>query len=155
MPPMANHGLTGLRCAAARTSSRPGAGRPGFVGHLQRQVILSEVQDVGARRACDIGPVVHGEQRAVPPGGVGEHLQGRQLAPCLQRAEPLFTGRALVPELDDVDPAGQYRFGELGQIAAFAPRVGAQVEPGRSQPVEWKGQRCAHPARLLWTSATT
>ena len=32
MPPMANHGRAGARSATVRTRSRPGAGRPGFVG---------------------------------------------------------------------------------------------------------------------------
>ena len=117
-------------------------------GHLQRQVVLAQVQHVGAGRAGDVGAVVDREQRAVPAGRVGQDLERGQLVAGLQRAEPLLTGRTLVAQLDDVDPAGQRGVGELGEVAALAARVGAQVQPGGGQPVERQRSRHVHSARL-------
>ena len=98
--------------------------------HVQRQVALPQMQHVGAGRAGDVGAVVDREQGAVPAGRVGEDLARGQLVARLERAEPLLTGRPLVAQLDDVDPTGQGGIGELGQVAAFTPRVGAQIQPG-------------------------
>ena len=75
----------------------------------------------------ELGAVVDGQQGAVPTGGVTEDLQRHQFVAGLQRAEPLLTGRTLIAQLDDVDPAGQRGVGELGQITAFPAGVGAQV----------------------------
>ena len=109
------------------------AGRPDDVaGDRQRQVVLAEVQHVGARRQRDVGPVVDRQQRAVPAGRVGEHLQRGQFVARLQRPEPLLPGRSLVAQLDDVDPAGQRRVGELRQVTALAAGVGAQIQRGAS-----------------------
>ena len=80
----------------------------------ERQVVLAQVQYVGAGRARDVGTVVDRQQCAVAPRRVGEYLQRRQFVACLQRAEPLLTCRSLVPQLDDVHAAGQRRVGELG-----------------------------------------
>ena len=98
--------------------------------HGQRQVVLAQVQHGGAGGAGDVGAVVDGQQGAVPPRRVGEHLQRRQFVARLQRAQPLLTGRALVAQLNDVHPAGQRGVGEFGQIATVATRIGAQIEPG-------------------------
>ena len=131
---------------AAATWSRSCADRPITVSgpddvarHRQRQVVLAQVQHVGAGGAGDVGAVVDRQQRAVPAGGVGEDLQRRQLVAGLQRAELLLARRALVAQLDDVHPAGQRGVGELGQIAALAARVGAQVQPGAGEPGQQVG----------------
>ena len=100
-----------------------------LAGHVQRQVVLAQVQHVGAGGAGDVGAVVDREQGAVPAGRVGEDLARRQLVAGLERAEPLLTGRPLVAQLDDVHPAGQGGVGEFGQVAALATRVGAQIQP--------------------------
>ena len=94
----------------------------------QRQVVLAEVQHVGARRQRDVGAVVDRQQRVVPARRVGEHLERLQFLARLQRAEPLLTGRALVAQLDDVDPARQRRVGEFGQVTALAAGVGAEIQ---------------------------
>jgi hypothetical protein len=73
----------------------------------------------------DIGTIVHREQRAVALA-----------CPCedFQRSE-LVTGRQrLVPQLQDVYPAGQCRVGELGEITALGPGVSAQVQLRSGQP---------------------
>ena len=64
----------------------------------------------------------------MPPCRVGQHLQRGELVARLQRPELLLARRPLVPQLDDVDPAGQRGVGEFGQIAALAAGVGAQVQ---------------------------
>ena len=60
--------------------------------HRQRQIVLTQVQDVGARGPGDVGAVVDGEQRAVPSCRVGQRFERRQLLAGLQRAEALFAG---------------------------------------------------------------
>ena len=107
------------------------AGADDVAGDRQRQVVLAEVQHVGAGGPRDVGAVVDGQQRAVAARRVGEHLQRLQLWRGLQRAEPLLARRALVPQLDDVDPAGQRRVGEFGEVAALAAGVGAQIQRAR------------------------
>ena len=105
-------------------------GRPDDLArHIQRQIALAQVQHVGARRPGDVGAVVDREQGAVPAGRVGEDLACGQLVACLERAEPLLTGRTLVAQLDDVHSACQRGIGELRQVAALASRVGAQIQP--------------------------
>ena len=158
MPPMANHGLCRREsAAAARTRSRPGAGRPGLVGvgqhgpdaevvdrlldggrgiwpavvggaadqrrsvaddvagHRQRQIVLAQVQHVGAGGPGDVGAVVDGEQCAVPAAASASISSAASSCAGLQRAESLLAGRALVAELDDVHPAGQRGVGEFGE----------------------------------------
>ena len=120
------------------------AGADDVAGDRQRQVVLAEVQHVGARGAGDVGPVVDGEQRAVPPRRVGEHLERGEFAARLQRAELLLAGRALVAQLDDVDAARQRGVGELGEVTAFAAGVGAQVEPGGRESLSERFVRIRH-----------
>ena len=120
------------------------SGPDDLAGHGQRQVALPQVQHVGAGRAGDVGAVVDREQGAVPAGRVREDLARRQLVARLERAEPLLTGRSLVAQLDDVDPAGQGGVGELGQIAALATRVGTQIQPGGGET----GNGLVHTATL-------
>ena len=86
------------------------------------------MQHVGAGGAGDIGAVVDREKGAMAPGGVGEDLERRQLVARFERAESLLTDRTLVTQLDDVDAAGQRGIGELGQITAFTPGIGAQIQ---------------------------
>ena len=90
------------------------------------------MQHVGARRAGNIGAVVDREKRAMAPGGVGEHLERGQFGARFERAQPLLTDRTLVPQLDDVDSAGQRGVGELGKVTAFTPGIGAQIQLGRA-----------------------
>jgi len=115
-----------------------------LAGHARRQVALAQVQHIGAGRAGNIGAVVDREQGTVPAGRIGKGLAGGQLVACLERAEPPLTGRPLVAQLDDVDPAGQGGIDELGQVAALTARVGAQVQPGRGEA----GSRLVHSATL-------
>ena len=96
----------------------------------RRQIVLTQMEYVGTGGASDVGAVVDRQECSVPLRRVGEDFQGRQLSACLQRPEPGFTGRAFVAQLDDVHAAGQRRFGEVGEIAALAAGVGAQVQPG-------------------------
>lgn len=105
-------------------------------GEGQRQIVLAEAQHVGECAAGDVGPVVHREQRAVP-------LRPRRPAPPALRApawpertELCFTGRALVPQLDDVHATGECRVGELGQVTALPAGVGAQVQGRGLQTLE-------------------
>ena len=58
----------------------------------QRQVVLAEVQHVGARRDRDVGAVVDREQSAVAARSIGENLQCLQLLPGLERSELLLSG---------------------------------------------------------------
>ena len=92
----------------------------------------------------DVGAVVDRQQRAVAACRVGEHLQCLQLLACLQRTEPLLTRRALVPQLDDVNPARQRRVGEFREVTSLAAGVGAQIQRRRGQPFTG----CVHPATL-------
>ena len=110
------------------------SGPDDVAGDRQREVVLPEVQHVGAGGPGDVGPVVDRQQRAVAARGVGEHLERSELVARLQRSELLLARRALVAQLDDVDPAGQRRVGEFGQVAAFPPGVGAQVQRRRREP---------------------
>lgn len=103
------------------------AGTDDFAGEGQREVVLAQMHYVGAGGPGDVGPVVHREQRAVPSRSVGEDLQRVQFAGGLQWSELPLTGRAFVAQLNDVDAAGERGVGELGQITAFTPGVGAQV----------------------------
>ena len=94
--------------------------------HGYRQVVLAQVQHVGLRRKRDVGPVVDREQPPVPSAGGSEHLEQRQLLTGFQ---------ALLPQLDDVHPGGQYRVEERNQVTLAPPPVSAQVEPRRRQPL--------------------
>jgi hypothetical protein len=71
----------------------------------------------------------------VPAGHVGQHLQRGQFLLGLQRTELFFPRRSLVPQLDDVHPAGQRGIGELGEVTAVAAGVGAQIQGRRLQTV--------------------
>ncbi len=90
-----------------------------------RQVILAQMQDVGAGRERDVRPVVDRQQTAMPPARVGEHLKQRE-----------FLGRleALLPQLHDVDPGTEDSVEERGQVAPGSPGVGAQVQSRVGQP---------------------
>ena len=63
-----------------------------LASHRQRQVVLAQMQNVGAGCPGDVGAVVDGEQRAVPACGLGEDFQRGQLAAGLQRPELSLTG---------------------------------------------------------------
>ncbi len=99
-------------------------------GRRDGQVVLPEVQHVGAGGEGHVGAVVDGEQRAVPAAGVREDLQGGQL---LARLHPLLA------QLQQVHPAAQRGVGELGEVAALAAGVGADVEPGPGEPLAAPG----------------
>ena len=70
-------------------------------------------------------------------GRVGQHLERGQLGAGLQRAEALLADRALVAQLDDVDATGQRGVDELGEVAALAPGIGAQVQAGGRRGGSW------------------
>ncbi len=127
------------------------AGADDVASDRQRQVVLAEMQHVGACRPRDVGAVVDREQRAVAARGVGEHLERGEFVAGLERAELLLPCRTLVPQLDDVDPARERRVGELRQVAALAAGVGAQVQRRRSQPSA-QVARLGHTARVMWPS---
>ncbi len=90
-------------------------------GRGHREVALAEVQHVGAGGVGDVRPVVDRQESAVPGAGVGEDLEVLQLLGGLH---------ALVPQLHDVDPAGQDRVQELRQVALAPAGVRAEVDPG-------------------------
>ena len=117
-------------CAVVGRAADQRAGPDDVAGHREREVVLPEVQHVGPRGASDVGPVVDGQQGPVAARRVGEYLQRGQLGAGLQRAEALLTDGALVPQLDDVDSAGQRGVDELGEVTALATRIGAQVQAG-------------------------
>jgi hypothetical protein len=56
----------------------------------------------------------------------------------------LLPARALVPQLDDVDSAGQRRVGEVGKVTALAAGIGADIQLRRGQPFPG----CTHTATL-------
>ena len=78
-----------------------------------------------------------------------EDFERGQLITGFQRSEPLLTGRALVAQLDDVDPARQRLVGERRKIAELAAGVGAQIQRRRSQPSQPIGG-LVHTARVMW-----
>ena len=120
-----------LRAVAGPPDHRPGAEDP--PGHGDRQVVLAEVQHVGPGGQGHVRPVVDREQRPVPGAGGGEHLEQRQF---LARLE------ALLPQLDDVHPAGKHRVKERRQVPGRPPPVRAQVQPRVRQP---RPQVSRHP----------
>ncbi len=89
------------------------------------QVVLAQMEHVGPGGERDIRPVIHGQQPAVPPAGVREHLE---------QAEFLAGLQALLPELDNVHPGAEDRVEELRQVALGPAGVGAQVEARVRQP---------------------
>ncbi len=74
-------------------------------GDRRRQVILADVQHVGAAGVGDVRAVVHGEQSAVPVTPGPEHFEQPQLLPGLQ---------ALLPELHDVHARPEHAVEESG-----------------------------------------
>ena len=90
-----------------------------------RQVVLPQVEHVGPGGQRDVRAVVHGQQAAVPPAGVREHLEQREFLARLQ---------ALLPQLHDVHPGAEDGVEELRQVALGPPGVRAQVEPRVRQP---------------------
>jgi hypothetical protein len=105
-------GLAGIVAAAADQRARA----ENAPGDRHWQVVLAEVEHVGARREGHIRPVVDRQQAAVPPACVGEHLQQPEFLACF---EPLL------PQLDDVHPGAQHRVEELRQVPPGPPGVGA------------------------------
>ena len=85
---------------------------------LDGQVVLADVDVVGADQRCEIGAVVDDERHAEPPG----HPPG-----LVQHREQLLVRQLLVPDLDDVDAAADGRLEERRQVRT---RRGDQVEPG-------------------------
>lgn len=88
---------------------------------LSGKVLLPEMEHGSAGEGGDIGAVVDRPQRPVARRGLGEDLQKRQLLASLER---------LVPQLDDVDSAGEGGVDELGEVALTVAGVGAEVELG-------------------------
>ena len=90
----------------------------------KRKVVLAEMQDRRACSPCDVGTIVHGEQRAMPLCRFREHLEQPQL---VARLEPLLA------QLHDVDPAGEDHIEKLRKVARPRARVGTEIEPGVSE----------------------
>jgi hypothetical protein len=85
-----------------------------------RQVILAEVEHVGARGQRYVRAVVDRQQAAVPPACGREHLEQREFLARLQ---------ALLSQLHDVRPGAQHGVQERGQVTGGPAGIGAQVEP--------------------------
>jgi len=106
--------------------------------HRHRQVVLPQVQHVRAGRQSDVRPVVHRQQRAVPPARVREHRKQRELLARLQ---------ALLPQLDDVHPAAEHRVEKRDQVPLGAPPVSAQVQPRGREPLPQVGHEANRTTR--------
>jgi len=90
-----------------------------------RQVVLPQVEHVSPGGERDIRAVVHGQQAAVTPARVREHLKQGELLARLQ---------ALLAQLDDVHPGAEDGVEEPRQVTLGPPGVRAQVEPRVRQP---------------------
>ena len=99
------------------------------------QVVLAQVQHVGAGGEGEVGPIVHREQRPVASRGRTQNGQGGQLAEGLQRAVLPLPGRSLVAQLDHFHPACERGLGELGEVPVFPAGIRAQVEAGGGQAI--------------------
>ncbi|SCD74125.1 hypothetical protein GA0115252_11704 [Streptomyces sp. DfronAA-171] len=99
------------------SASGPSQGARGGDG----EVALAEVEHVGAGGVGDVGAVVHGEEFAMAAAGVGEDLEQFQFLGGFQ---------ALVPQLDDVDAAGEDGVEEGGEVVPVLAGVRAEVETG-------------------------
>ena len=131
---------TALRTAQARGASLETLTREDFplpkVG-LRLAGVRDAIENgrgIVVLRGLPTGPYTKDELRLIY-WGIGARLE---------RAESLLTGRSLVAQLDDVHPAGQGGVGELGQVAALAPRIRTQIQPGGSKT----GNRLVHTATL-------
>ena len=98
-----------LRRVAGQPDDGVGAEDPSR--HRRREVVLAEVDAVGARREGHVRPVVHDEQRAVPIGGIPEHRGV---------AEQVAGLGVLVAELHDVDAGRKNRVEEVGKVRPSA-----------------------------------
>ena len=98
-----------------------------------RGVVLAHVDAVGADLEGEIGPVVEDEGHAEVAAHRRRHPGPGEQGPGVE---------VLVPELDQVDAAGDARGQEVGQVG---PVGGAEVEPA---PVE-----DAHPPATARTSS--
>ena len=85
------------------------------------EIVLAQVQDVGAGGEGDVRPVVDRQQRAVPGALFGDHGERGELGAGFQ---------TFLAELDDVDPAGEGGGDERTQVRSEA---GAQVQDGLIQ----------------------
>jgi hypothetical protein len=63
-------------------------------------------------------------------------MRATRLPEHLQIPQLLGSFEALLPELDDVDAIAQHFVEEPRQVALGLPGVGAEVQPGRSEPVK-------------------
>ena len=94
-------------------------------GGRQRDVLLADVEHRRAGERGEVRTVVDGPEPAVPA------------ARLLQDPEQFeFLGRldGLVPQLDDVDAAGEGGIHEVPEIAAVLAGVGAQVQAAAGAP---------------------
>ena len=87
----------------------------------RREVVLAQVDAVGAAGRDELGAVVEDEQRARGVGRLAERARGLDESGVVER---------LVTELDDVDATAQRR----GQPVA-RPGVADEVEPGGVEAV--------------------
>ena len=77
--------------------------------HLDGQVVLADVDVVGADQGCEVGAVVDDERYLEPPG----HPPG-----LVQHRDQLPVREPLVADLDDVDAAADGRLEERRQVRA-------------------------------------
>ena len=94
----------------------------------RRKVILTHMQDVGPGERRDVGAVVDGEQGTARLSDLAQHGEDLQFLTRLECSEAVFARRSLVAQLHDVDAACERSVDELGQVAAFASGVGAEIE---------------------------
>lgn len=88
-------------------------------GH--RQIALAEMEHVGTDRIGDVGPVVHGQELAVPVTGLTEDGEEVDLLTRL---------KALLAQLHDVDPAREGGVEEVREVSPVTSPVGAQIQAG-------------------------
>src|SRR6185369_8700561 len=95
-------------------------------------VVLPDVDTVGVAGPGQLGVVVDDEEGAV---GVAEAAVGER------RQLDLAARRLLLPQLDDVDAAGQRRAQQRLELAAARTRLADEVEAGRAQGLsaQWSG----------------
>ena len=87
----------------------------------ERQVLLADVEHGSPGERGDVRPVIDGPKPAVPVG---------RLAQDVQEFEFLGGLDALVPQLDDVHPAGKGGVDEVSKVAAVLAGIGAEVQAG-------------------------
>ena len=152
IPPIANQG-TAAWCAAYRTSSRPTAGRPGFVEGGEHGADADVVRLCGVdltrrvRREAgaqpqpangvdgkiiltdvhEVGSRQEGEIRSIVHHQ-GDAQLGSHVPRELERREQVAVGDGALPDLNCIDATGDRRAQEVGQIG---PHAGDEIQAHR------------------------